>query len=71
VLRGALKLEAPFVRDRLERPADLKWLLKDVLEKMDVDAWESPLVVTYKATTTPEERAKMVETLFEPCEASR
>ena len=71
VLRGALKLEAPFVRDRLERPADLKWLLKDVLVKMDVDAWESPLVVTYKATTTPEERAKMVEMMFEPCEASR
>ncbi|GAB5035899.1 actin-like protein [Nannochloropsis oceanica] len=69
VLRGALKLEAPIVRDRLERPADLKWLLRDVLDKMNVDAGQSPIVVTYKATTTLEERAKMVEIMFEACEA--
>ncbi len=70
VLRGALKLEAPFVRGRLERPQDLKWLWKDVLAKMDVDPAVTPIAITYKATSTARERASMVELAFDQCEAS-
>lgn len=71
VLRGSLKLEAPFDRDRLIRPADLKLLLKYVFEKCEVCLKKTPLVVTYKPTSTLKEREEVVEMLFEYCEASR
>ncbi len=35
-LRGQLKLEAPMDRDRLLRPADLTWVWRDVMERMQV-----------------------------------
>ena len=38
-LRGQLKLEAPMDRDRLSRPADLTWLWRDVMERMEVRAF--------------------------------